>query len=66
MDGDYITAFRTGATAALYIETLAIKNYKTIGLVFISFMVSTEKLEFQKKIMLEKKFFGKPLINLTV
>ena len=33
MDGDYITAFRTGATAALSIETLAIKNYKTIGLI---------------------------------
>lgn len=33
MDADYITAFRTGATAALAIETLAKKNYSSIGLI---------------------------------
>ena len=33
LDADYITAFRTGATATLAIETLAVKNYKTIGLI---------------------------------
>ncbi len=33
MDADYITAFRTGATATLAIETLAVKNYSTIGLI---------------------------------
>lgn len=33
MDADYITAFRTGACATLAIETLAVKNYKIIGLI---------------------------------
>ena len=33
MDADYITAFRTGACAAVAIETLAVKNYSTIGLI---------------------------------
>ena len=33
MDADYITAFRTGATATLAIETLAKKDYSTIGLI---------------------------------
>lgn len=33
MDADYITAFRTGATATLAIETLAVKGYSTIGLI---------------------------------
>ena len=33
MDADYITAFRTGATATLAIETLARKGYSTIGLI---------------------------------
>lgn len=33
LDADYITAFRTGGTATLAIETLAVKNYKTIGLI---------------------------------
>lgn len=31
LDGDYITAFRTGAVAALAAETFAVKNYKRIG-----------------------------------
>lgn len=33
MDADYITAFRTGGCATLAIETLARKNYDTIGLI---------------------------------
>ena len=33
MDADYITAMRTGGCASLAIETLAVKNYKTIGLI---------------------------------
>ena len=33
LDADYITAFRTGGTATLAIETLAVKNYQTIGLI---------------------------------
>ena len=33
MDADYITAFRTGGTATLAIETLAVKDYQTIGLI---------------------------------
>lgn len=33
MDGNYITALRTGATAALNVETLARKNYSEIGVI---------------------------------
>lgn len=33
MDADYITAFRTGATAALAIETLASDDYSTVALI---------------------------------
>mgnify|MGYP001054980827 CR=1 FL=1 len=33
MDGNYVTALRTGAVAALCIETLAVKNYSEIGVI---------------------------------
>lgn len=33
MDGNYITALRTGAAAALNIETLAVKDYSEIGVI---------------------------------
>ena len=33
MDGNYITALRTGAVAALCVETLAVKNYSEIGVI---------------------------------
>jgi alanine dehydrogenase len=33
MDGNYITALRTGAVAALSVETLAVKNYSKIGII---------------------------------
>ena len=32
LDGDYITAFRTGAVAALAADTLAVKNYNRVGI----------------------------------
>lgn len=32
LEGDYITALRTGAVAALAIETLAVENYNRLGL----------------------------------
>jgi ornithine cyclodeaminase/alanine dehydrogenase-like protein (mu-crystallin family) len=31
MDGNYITALRTGAVAALCVETLAVKNYSELA-----------------------------------
>lgn len=33
MDGNFITAMRTGAVAALSIQLLAVENFKTIGLI---------------------------------
>ena len=33
LDGNYITALRTGAAAALNIETLAVKDYSEIGII---------------------------------
>ncbi|HQE49674.1 MAG TPA: hypothetical protein PKV93_10040 [Fervidobacterium sp.] len=33
MDGNYVTALRTGAVAALCVETLAVKNYSEIGVI---------------------------------
>lgn len=33
LDGTYVTALRTGAVAALCVETLAVKNYSTIGII---------------------------------
>ena len=32
LEGDYITVLRTGAVAALAVETLAVENYKRIGI----------------------------------
>ncbi len=33
MDGNYIIALRTGALAALCVETLAVKNYSELGVI---------------------------------
>jgi alanine dehydrogenase len=33
MDGNFVTALRTGAVAALCVETLAVKNYSKIGVI---------------------------------
>lgn len=54
LDGNYITALRTGAAAALNVETLAVQNYSEIGVIGFG-NITRKTLDVLFAVMLKRK-----------